>query len=360
MTADEPAPTSQGSLFDASGAAAQPEPAPVAAARRPRSVSPGAARSLGRLRRRGPRRRPSAARRGPGPHDPDEGAVSARQGRGARRAAAVPHGRLLRALRRRRRHRLAGARHHADQPQQGRGRAADGRRAGQGARGLPAATHPRRLPRRDLRPDGGSAARQGPRRPAGHAHRQRRHRARGRSARPAREQLAAGRRTRRRALRPRLAGRLDRRLHRRGRADCATRRRGRAPRPRRDPVPRVAAARPRGRAGRHAAPRQPRAADARSRVDLRGRERTVDGEAAAPRRVARGLRRAGRSALRARGRRRAGLCARHAARRADGGVRPAAARPVARRDARSRDARLPRAAGHAARRAPRGQPARGG
>ncbi len=120
--------------------------------------------------------------------DAGDGAVRGREAALPRRAALLPHGRLLRALPRRRQGRRGragpdahGARSRAEDPH--------GRRAGQGRRRLPQASaregpqgrHLRAAHRARARPEAPRARRR-PRAHAGHAHG-------GRGARPAREQL---------------------------------------------------------------------------------------------------------------------------------------------------------------------------
>ena len=89
--------------------------------------------------------------------DADDGAVYRDQGGQPGFAAVLSHGRLLRAVLRGRRDRLARARHRAHQARQAPGpRHPDVRRAGACRRRLSAEADRRRLPRRRLRADGGS------------------------------------------------------------------------------------------------------------------------------------------------------------------------------------------------------------
>ena len=81
----------------------------------------------------------------------DDAAVSGRQGGVSRCAAAVSHGRLLRAVRRRRQDGRPRARPGADQPRQGRKRGADGRLSLPSARKLPGQADRRRAAGGDLR-----------------------------------------------------------------------------------------------------------------------------------------------------------------------------------------------------------------
>ncbi|CAA9227803.1 MAG: DNA mismatch repair protein MutS, partial [uncultured Acetobacteraceae bacterium] len=99
-----------------------------------------------------PGARPGALRRGGLAR---AGAVVRRQGPAPGRAAVLPHGRLLRAVLRRRGSGVRGARAGAQLPGRAPGRAgADVRRAGPRARGLLGAADPARLPGGALRADG--------------------------------------------------------------------------------------------------------------------------------------------------------------------------------------------------------------
>ena len=83
------------------------------------------------------------------PNDPDDAAIPGGQGTPSRHVAALPHGRFLRAFRRRCRNRCQGARPDPHQPRQGH---AHGRLSTPPTRKLPAQAAPRRPARGHLRP----------------------------------------------------------------------------------------------------------------------------------------------------------------------------------------------------------------
>ncbi len=109
---------------------------------------------------------------------------------GGRCAAAVSHGRLLRAVLRRRQDGRPHARPRAHQPRQGRRPGADGRLPVSSARLLPGEDHRGRPPRGDLRAGRRPETGQGTGAARGDADRHARHAHRRRPARPAREQFS--------------------------------------------------------------------------------------------------------------------------------------------------------------------------